>query len=254
MRHVPADESRPGRAAGERPARATAQRSVGVVGMRLVGLVATAVAMVLITPAVPGFAHAGGGELMYVWWEPADGRDIRGRFTAPADDAAMIGESLGLLRPGAMEAYLGGSEAGYPSEAELVTLSDAPELRTYLTRHILVSQHGVPCDGRVEVEGDFIADGARLHFTCPEPVDAADVRITVLHHADRDYQTFSGDGTLQDALHSVEQPEHRWDFTAAAAEDRAVERPLPLVLGLVLVVAIGAVTVVLLRPSTRGSA
>jgi hypothetical protein len=221
--------------------------------LRLAGLVATVAVVLLCTPAVAVFAHAD-GELMYVWWEPADGHDVRGRFTAPADDAAKIGESLGLLRPGATEAYLGGPEAGYPTDEERATFSDAPELQAYLERHITLQQDGTPCSGRAVVEDDFIADGAELHFTCPEPVTTADVRISVLHDADPDYRTFSGDGTLQDALHTAAQPEHRWDFTAAAAAERAAAPPITMVIGLVLVVVIGVATVVLLWPAARESA
>jgi hypothetical protein len=228
-----------------------------VVWLTMAGLLALPILLaptVLALPATAAFAHAGSGELMYVWWEPAEGRDVHGRFTAPADDAAMIAESLGLLRPGAMEAFLGGSEAGYPTDAERAALQEAAPLRAYLEDRVELTQDGVACESRTDIEDDFIADGARLSFTCPEPVTDAEVRITVLHDVDLGYQTFSGDGTLQDALHTADQPEHRWDFTAAAAAERSARFPVTLVIGLVLVVAVGVATVRLLRPADRESA
>lgn len=215
----------------------------------------------------PAAGHAG-SELPTAVWDPADGREVTGTWTAPPDDAAWIGETLGLLPDGSMEAYLGGSADAYPSEDDLAALTSSPELADYLLEHVRVRQDGVDCDGEVEVADDFVADGARFRFTCPQEVATAEIRITILHDQDETFRTFSGDGTLQDALHTAEQPSHTWDFTAAegvaadepvgdaSAVDGAVDGSSPtwplLVGGLAVIVGGLVALAVLGRPTSRG--
>lgn len=216
---------------------------------------------------LPAAGHAG-SELPTAIWDPADGREVTGTWTAPPDDAAWIGESLGLLPDGSMEAYLGGSADAYPAEDELAALRSSTALADYLLTHVRIRQDGVDCDGEVEVADDFVADGASFRFTCPEEVTSAEIHITILHDQDETFRTFSGDGTLQDALHTAEQPGHVWDFTAAeelAADEGAsadattvdgsqeASPSWPLLVGGLLVAAVGLVALALLgRPSSRG--
>lgn len=216
---------------------------------------------------LPAAGHAG-SELPTARWDPADGREITGTWTGPPDDAAWIGESLGLLPDGSMEAYLGGSADAYPSADELAALASSPVLADYLLEHVRIRQGGVDCDGEVEVADDFVADGAAFRFTCPQEVRSAEIRITILHDQDETFRTFSGDGTLQDALHTAQQPSHTWDFTAAdgVATDTSTSAattgvdgsngPSPtwglLIGGLVVVAAALAALAILRRPTSRG--
>lgn len=215
----------------------------------------------------PAVGHAG-SELPTAIWDRAEGREITGTWTAPPDDAAWIGESLGLLPDGSMDAYLGGSADAYPTEAELAALRSSPDLEEYLLEHVRIRQDGVDCDGEVEVAQDFVADGASFRFTCPQAVGTAEIRITILHEQDESFRTFSGDGTLQDALHTAARPGHDWDFTAAdssRADDAASTDATstdgsddrspgwPLLVGGLAVVGVGLVALAVLgRPSSRG--
>jgi hypothetical protein len=181
------------------------------------------VGMLLVVGQIPTWGHAG-SELPIATWS-ADGDVVTGTWTGPPDDAAWIGESIGVLREGAMEAYLGGSSFAYPTDDEIATLSRSPELEAYLLDHVEVRQDGQACEGEATVADDFIADGAEFRFSCPSDIQTVDIRITILHEQDPAFRTFSGDGTLQDALHTVDSPTHTWDFTRTdSAEMAGAER------------------------------
>jgi nickel/cobalt transporter (NicO) family protein len=169
----------------------------------------------------------------------ADGSTIHVELTSAADDAALIGSSLGLLPEGSMEWYLGETHDGPPSDEEIRAFSASPDLRDYLLEHVEVRQDGVTCAGQAEPAEDFVLDGAELRFTCPEPVEEVDLRITILHDQDPAYRTYSVDGTIQSYTHTSAQPEHRWDFTLAGADAPAVPAGLWLGLGLVGLSALG---------------
>jgi hypothetical protein len=216
-----------------------------------VALVVAALAAWLVAGAVtatPSGAHAS-GELPSAELS-ADGTTVRIELVAPADDAAVIGTSLGYLGEGAMLALLGGPAADLPTDDEIAALSRSPQLRDYLERHVQVRQDGVECPGEAVPAADFLSDGAVLTFDCPEPVELADVRITVLHDDDPAYRTFSFDGTEQYAIHSAAAPEHTWDFTLARS-DAGVD---PWLWGGALaLVAAGVGTLAVLRPRRRGA-
>lgn len=179
------------------------------------GVALVAVLFVLVAgTAVPAAGHAS-GELPTAELS-ADGPRVVIDYVAPPDDAAVIGTTLGYLGEGAMAALLGGPDDDLPTADEIAALSASSALREYLEQHVAVTQDGRPCTGRAEPAEDFLADGARLEFRCPQVVEQADVRITVLHDEDRAYRTFSVDGTAQYAIHSAAAPEHTWDFTLAA--------------------------------------
>lgn len=217
--------------------RATSHRSIAVVLLAVVGIA-------LAEPPSPAAAHAGGSQLPYTWWS-ADGNEVVGEWSAPADDAALIGTVVGVLRDGASEAYLGGPASDLPTADEVAALADSTELRTYLLDHVGVRQDGVACPGKVEPASDFLADGARFVFTCPRTVEQVELWVTVLQDQDPAYQTLSGDGTLQDARHTAAAPAQAWDFTPAApATSRRA--PLGLYFGLLMVVVAGAASLRLL--------
>lgn len=181
------------------------------------------VGVLLLTGQMPSWAHAG-SELPIANWS-AQGDVVTGTWTGPPDDAAWIGESIGVLDDGAMEAYVGGSSAAYPTEEEITALSRSPELEAYLREHVRVRQQGEDCEAEVTVADDFIADGAGFRFVCPTDVRTVDIEITILHDQDPAFRTFSGDGTLQDALHTAETPVHTWDFARTDADAAAGAEP-----------------------------
>lgn len=198
-----------------------------------------AILLVLVGSSAPASGHAS-GQLPYAWWS-AEGHQVVALWTAPADDAALIGTALGLLGPGASQAYLDGPADAFPTDDEIAVLSGSPQLSQYLLDNLGVRQDGVDCPGEVEPAGDFIADGARFVFTCPAPVTDAELWVTILQDQDPAYQTLSGDGTIQDARHTAAAPEHPWDFTITVDGSRGA----PIVLYAAVGVALAAGVVVL---------
>lgn len=162
----------------------------------------------------PALAHPGGGLNPPHARLSADADVVMVEWTAPPDDAAHVGEALGLLPPGTMEALLTGSEEARPTDEQVRKLAMSPQLEAYFLEHIQVRQDGERCPGEVSVAPNFLEDGAEVRFTCPEEVDVVDVRVTVLQDEDPRYDTFGVDGTVWTVLFTSAQPEHRWDASA----------------------------------------
>lgn len=169
----------------------------------------------------------------------ADGPTVHMELTSASDDAALIGSSLGLLPQGSMEWYLGEAHDGPPTDEQIAAFSASSELRDYLLEHVEVRQDGKRCPGQADPAKDFILDGAELRFTCPEPVEQIDLRITILQEQDPAYRTYSVDGTIQTYTHTSAQPEHRWDFTLSRSEGPAAPVGLWLGLGTVVLTTAG---------------
>jgi nickel/cobalt transporter (NicO) family protein len=145
----------------------------------------------------------------------AEGNRVHLVWTAAEDDAAAIGAVVGVFPREVSYAYLEGDEQGMPSQPQIAAFSRSAVLRTYLLEHVAVVQAGVPCPGEVEPAEDFIADGARFTFTCPDRVRRAEVTVGILLDDDPTYRTFSVDGTERFAMHTAGAPTHEWDFTAS---------------------------------------
>jgi len=188
-------------------------------------------------PASVVWAHPGGGLLPPHARFSADGDVVRIEWTAPQDDAAHVGEAVGIFPEGTMEAFLTGPDELIPTDEEVRELAASSELQAYLLEHVTVRQEGVSCDGRVEPAEDFLVDGAEFTFRCPEPVAQVDVRITILQDQDPRYDTFGVDGTVWTVLFSSAQPEHTWNAEAAAAA-RSGGIPTALWVGLAVVGAL----------------
>jgi hypothetical protein len=199
------------------------------------------VAGLLAASAGPAAGHAS-GELPHARLS-ADGEVVQVELTMAADDAALIGEVVGQLDEGAMDAYLGGPIERLPTEDEIRRFSASPELQAYLLEHVQVRQADRSCEGTAQPADDFLTDGAVIRFDCPDEVVEADVRITVLHDQDPAYRTYSVDGTIQYAVHSPTEPEHRWDFTVAREGGAATIPPGLWAALAAIVLAIGAVLV-----------
>jgi hypothetical protein len=146
----------------------------------------------------------------------AEAERVQIEWTAAADEAADVGVSVGIFGEEVVEALLGGPAEHLPTEEQIQALSGSSALRDYLLDNVRVTQDGQRCDGEVEPAPDFLSEGAAFTFICPEEVDQAHVAITILHDRDARYRTFGVDGSLQTTVHTVDAPEHLWDFTAAA--------------------------------------
>lgn len=210
----------------------------GGVARRASVVVLTLVAAALL-PGLPAEGHA--SRAVPHATLDSDGREVHIEWTAAQDDTADVLVAAGLLPPEAMEAYLTGPIEDRPGADETARLSRSPQLRDYLEEHVAVTQDGVPCPGRATPAENFIDDGARFTFACPQPVTVAHVRITLLHDRDPDYRTYSVDGTIQTEMHTSSAPEHAWDFTLAASSERDSTRiVLLVVLGVVALAMLGA--------------
>ncbi|MEU9624343.1 hypothetical protein [Streptomyces sp. NPDC048155] len=80
----------------------------------------------------------------------------------------------------------------------------------YLRSHIVVRQDGRPC--RVNR-----ADGVKLHFVCPRPVDRIELTVTALTDVDPAYRTLSVTGTGSGGLHTAQEPTRTLTLKPAAA-------------------------------------
>lgn len=178
------------------------------------GAVVCAAVLGLLAPLTPASAHSSG--LLPHAKLSAEGRVVTINLTGAADDMASIGVALGLLPAATVDAYIGtGPFEDIPTPAQIGVLSRSPALQEYLLRHVQVRQDGGVCDGTAEPASDFIDKGARLTFTCPEPIDQVTLRITILHDQDPAYATYAMDGTIWYAVHTSRLPEHVWDAAAA---------------------------------------
>ncbi|MFD4856236.1 hypothetical protein [Streptomyces atratus] len=80
----------------------------------------------------------------------------------------------------------------------------------YLRSHIVVRQDGRPC--RVDR-----ADGVKLHFVCPRPVDRIELTVTALTDVDAAYRTLSVTGTGSGGLHTAQEPTRTLTLKPVAA-------------------------------------
>jgi hypothetical protein len=203
--------------------------------------------LLLLLPLAPAAAHSS-GQLPHANLR-ADGKVVTLTWTAAADDAADVGVAIGLLPETAVDGYNGkGPFEDIPTPRQVRELSQSPALRDYLLDNVRVSQGVMVCAGTAEPAEDFITEGAELVFTCPEPVDYAEIRITMLHDRNPAYATYSVDGTEQYKLHTAALPEHTWDFTAARGS-RSRGPAIGVAGGLITVVALSGL--VLRRSPTR---
>lgn len=155
----------------------------------------------------------------------AEGAQVHVTWTAAPDDVADVGVAIGALPPSAVDAYLGGDLDDLPDPATLEAFFASPALHDYLLTHIRILQDGHACPGQVVRTEGFIERGVDLTFNCPAEVTDATVQITMLHDRDPAYRTFSVDGTIQTAVHTIHEPAHPWDFTGSTAGARGWLRP-----------------------------
>lgn len=170
----------------------------------------------------------------------AQDRAVTISWSATPDDAVAIGELLGLMPEGSVQAYRQEAAAQVaPSSRDEAALSASPLLRRYLTDNIVVEQAGKPCPAEVAPPPDFVHSGATLVATCPEPVEDVTLRITMLHDINEAYRTVAiGTGSRpEQAVFTVAAPTAEWRFGAATGSSSA---PLPLAGVALVIVAAGA--------------
>lgn len=182
----------------------------------------------------------------------ADGDTITIDWVATPDDAAAIGELLGVMPEGSVAAYRQeGTTQVAPSGADEARLSASPELRRYLTERVVATQNGHPCRTRVGRIPDFVHRGARLHLQCPEPVDEATLRITLLHDIHEAYRTVAtGRRTAPaETVFTVSAPEHTFSFGVEPPDTTTL--PQAAAAGAVAGGAMGIVLMLLVRRRRR---
>lgn len=150
----------------------------------------------------------------------AQGPTLTVMWSATPDDAVAIGEDLGVMPPGSVEAYRVESAAQVaPSAVDEARLAASSELRDYLLEHIVVHQGNARCSGEVTSSEDFVHTGATVVLTCPDTVREVTMRISMLHALHPAYRTvaIAPEGQPSQAVFTVEDPEQRWRFGAEAA-------------------------------------
>lgn len=144
-------------------------------------------------------------------------------WDAAQDDMLALGERLGVLPPGSVEAVQDGVTQVAPPAASEAALDTAPALAEYLRERIAVYQDGERCQATVEPIVDFVGRGATTVHRCPAPAIRVELRITMLHDIHEAYRTFAvahEDATAASpgqSVHTVRSPEATWDFTGAAS-------------------------------------
>ena len=151
----------------------------------------------------------------------AQGRTITVTWSATPDDAVAIGEQLGVMPEGSVAAYREEAAAQVaPSSQDEARLSASPLLVDYLAENITATQDGAACTPQIPAIPDFVHQGATVDLVCPEPIDRAVLRITMLHDLNDAYRTVAT-GTRTDpaqAVFTVSAPEHEWQFGVDPAE------------------------------------
>ena len=203
---------------------------------------AALVLLLAMTAASPAWAHPFGPPPTAR--VSAEGSTVTIDWSATPDDAAAIGEQLGILPPGSVAAYRQDAAAQVaPPAADEARLSASPQLRDYLTSRITAAQAGEPCDGSVPPVADFVHSGARVVLDCPDPVAEIELSITMLHDLNPAYRTVAV-GTDSDPAQGVfttQASRATWRFGAPAASGSP----------LVPLAATGAVAVVVIALYVR---
>jgi hypothetical protein len=205
-------------------------------------LVGPVVACLLLV-AAPALAHPFGPPPTAL--VSARGQSVFINWTAAPDDTLAIGVQVGLLEESVLEDVMEASVQVAPSRAQEDALNESSELLAYLVDHIHVTQDGGACEMTVQPITDFVRDGAKTVHQCPEPVSAVDIEITMLHDVHEAYRTFAVTNEYArptQAVYSVANPRHTWDFSENEETQGGGGLPgwLPLVVigGLVSVVGL----------------
>lgn len=163
------------------------------------------------------------------------------------DDLTLLGISLGVLPEDRL--MLDGAVSYDASDAAAVSQSDA--VARYLLDHLAVSAGDQECTGQVTEVGDLVDEGARVEFTCPEPVDEATVSVSTLTDLHEAYRTLATAPDGQRGVYEKGSDTQTWQL--GAFHGSAADQPLGAgasaalqiggVLGAVVLVAAGGALV-----------
>ncbi|QIK11333.1 hypothetical protein G7Z12_15200 [Streptomyces sp. ID38640] len=95
-----------------------------------------------------------------------------------------------------------------PDDVAVLKQESGGDETGYLRAHIAVRQHGHHC--RVDR-----AEGRKLHFVCPRPVDRIDLTVTALTDIDPAYRTLSVTDAGRGGLHTAQEPTRTLALTPA---------------------------------------
>ncbi|WP_426243419.1 hypothetical protein [Nocardioides sp. LHG3406-4] len=141
---------------------------------------------------------------------------MRIHWKASPDDVTALAISLGALDQ--MRTFVFDDGVMVPEESDEtdgVKLAKAPELGTYLLKHVAVTVDGTACTGKLLDVDDVIAQGATVDFDCGSAVTSADVRIDTLTDINAAYRTMGyGPGDVINA-YSQDSPVFTWQFSKA---------------------------------------
>jgi hypothetical protein len=147
----------------------------------------------------------------------AEDRQVWVRWTASPDDLTALGIHLGVLGDDRSLVYDQGVLVPEQyDDYDAVRLANSPAFAAYLLEHIAVDQRGRPCPGRVTNPEDVLGDGARVEFTCAEPVDEVTVRVDTLTDIDPAYRTLASSESGERATYTKSAPEQRWELSREA--------------------------------------
>jgi hypothetical protein len=122
------------------------------------------------------------------------------------DDLTLLGVELGVLPDDRV--MLDGAINLVDGDARAV--ADSEQFRDYLVDRIDVSAGGDACTGTVVEVGDLTDDGARLEYTCPQPVDTASMTLRTLTDLHPAYRTLATGPDGQRAVYESTFDTHEW--------------------------------------------
>jgi hypothetical protein len=161
------------------------------------------------------------------------------------DDLTLLGVELGVLPDDRV--MLDGAINLVDGDAQ--ALAGSEEFHDYLLDRIDVSAEGDACAGTVVEVGDLTDDGARLEYTCPQPVDTASVTVRTLTDLHPAYRTLATGPDGQRAVYESAFDTHEWALRSGTgsgkSEDLGRSAVLQLggVLGAVLLILVAVASV-----------
>jgi hypothetical protein len=169
-------------------------------------------------------------------------------FGPPSTARVQVhGTSLTLVWHAAEDDWvaLGQSVGAFDDPATDVTgeqkLQRSPAVRDYLLNRMTVRQADQTCRAELGELTDLLASGATIVYDCPARIDEVKIRLAALMDLNEAYRTvLVGDS---EALFTATSPEQQVRFTGSSG----LSTVLPLALGTVAVLLLGAVVLVLRR-------
>jgi hypothetical protein len=158
-----------------------------------------------------------------------DGSQVVMQWVAADDDWVSLGEHVGAFDVADADALTG---------AEL--LARSPGVSDYLLEHLVVTQDGTACEGRVDAI-DPLGEGARLVFDCGAPVTEVELTVAALTDINESYRTVVSNEGETGTLFTADTATQPWDFEAGDG----VSSALSLLIAAVVLVVVGAVAGVL---------